>query len=35
MQALRFQKGKLGIFDVKLQNAASDSVIRVLLSGSL
>lgn len=33
MQALRFQKGKLGIFDVKLQNAASDSVIRVLLSG--
>lgn len=33
MQALRFQKGKLDIFDVKLQNAASDSVIRVLLSG--
>lgn len=33
MQALRFQKGKLGIFYVKLQNAASDSVIRVLLSG--
>lgn len=33
MQALRFQKGKLGISDVKLQNAASDSVIRVLLSG--